>query len=83
MPPDLEQVELVAEDDGIKDMARFSAGGPAVETAEVVHRDVLGVVVGYVVEGRRWLVPERAEEVGDLLAVVENCNYRNGDNNEE
>lgn len=71
---DLENVELVAEDDGIKDSTRGGSDSPPMEAAEVVHGDVLGVVVGQASEGAGRGVPYRTEKVGYLLPMEEDSN---------
>ena len=72
--PDLEQVELGAEEDGVPDLGEvvLVAWLPAVEGAEVgVEGDAFGVVVRLDVLGAEGLVPEGARGVGDEVADPE------------
>lgn len=69
VPADGEDVKLVAEEDSVKDAAGVFTDTPAVEAAEVVHGDIVVVVMGDVIEGQGRRFPQRPEEVGDLLAM--------------
>lgn len=66
---DLEQVDLVAEEDGVEHLARGRQESPAVDAAEVVHGQVARVVAGDASERPRRRVPDEAEEIEDLPAV--------------
>lgn len=83
VPPHLEDVELIVEEDGVEDAPWRFPDAPAMELAQVLHGDVLVVVVRYGPEGFRGGFPQRPEEVGELLAVDVDDEDKDGDTDEE
>lgn len=68
---DLEEVELVAEENGVEDATGRRSRGPAVEAAEEGDGGVFGVEMGEAGERKGRGVPEGSEEGWKEVVVVE------------
>ena len=77
MVADFQNIELIAEENSIKDTARGGEDAPAMELTQLVHGHIRGIVVRDTGEGLWWCVPQRPQKVGDTLEVLGDSNNRN------
>ena len=83
VPADGKDVQFIAKEHRIEHAAGNIADSPAMELAEVLHGDILVIVVGDILERPRRGFPERAKEVGDLLAMQVDADNKGRDDQEE